>query len=215
MKPLRVTVLWTLVLVASVAGPRNADAQQDSALVSIAPATRSVSKSSDQVQVSVDVAGVHDLAGFQFVVAFDGSVLKPLAVDKTQFIAQSGREIVCADPTLEEAAVRLSCVTLRETPPGVDGDGTIADILFKPVGSGSSSLSLKNVKLVHPDGTEITSTVQDGKITVSGSSWWTNTHRILVAAAVLVIGLIVAVALWRFRVTPSPTPQPGEPGQRH
>ncbi|HYM14735.1 MAG TPA: cohesin domain-containing protein [Dehalococcoidia bacterium] len=178
-----------------------ATAQQSPATVRAEGPSGSVSKSAKQVVVAIKASNVHDLAGFQFVLAFDASVLKPLAVNKTQFLAQSGREILCADATLEQAAVRLSCVTLRETPAGVDGGGTLANVIFQPVSSGTTALALKNVILVHRDGSPLPITVQDGKLSVSGSSWWTTTRIILVAGGGAIVVLVVAAGVWWARRT--------------
>ncbi len=148
--------------------------QDNRATVSV-DAPQSVSATAGQVDVAIKVANAKDLAGFQFVLTVDESKLKPLSVKQTTFLAQSGREIFCGDPTIEAAAVRFSCVTLRLTPAGVDGDGPLATVSLQPLQAGTTSLELSHVELVHPDGSPLPSTSVNGSLKVkdsSGTTWW-------------------------------------------
>lgn len=189
-------------------------AQQDSATMRAVPPSSSVAKSDKAFDVKIDVENVSNLGGFQFVLVVDSSVLKPMAALKTAFLSQTGREIYCPDPTIEDAAIRFACVTLREQPAGVDGSGTIATVSLKPIAKGTSTIELKEVKLVHPDGTEIPSTAETAKLTVTGGSgWWTTTHILLVAgAAVLAALVIVAGVMLLMRLqTQRPAPSDSDP----
>ena len=201
-----------LVLFCATAGWGAAHAaQQGTATIRAVPPSSSVAKSDKTVDVKIDVENVSNLGGFQFVLVVDSSVLKPTGALKTAFLGQTGREIYCPDPTIEDAAIRFACVTLREQPAGVDGSGTIANVSFKPVAKGATDLTLKEVQLVHPDGTVIASTAVDGRISVTGSSWWTRTHIVIVAAAAVVAVLIVlAVAVGvRLQLSRRAGPEPG------
>lgn len=161
-------------LVATAWAALPAHGQDEQATLSV-DAPKSVSASADQVDVTINVANAKDLAGFQFVLTVDESMLKPLSVKQTTFLAQSGREIFCGDPTIEAAAVRFSCVTLRLTPAGVDGDGPVATVSLQPLHTGTATLELSHVELVHPDGSLLPSTSVNGSLKLSGSSgtaWW-------------------------------------------
>jgi Cohesin domain len=176
-------------------------AQTDQATLRVVAPSESVSSSTKQVDVSIDVENASNLGGFQFVLAYDPAVLEAITATKTQFLAQTGREIVCRPPTIDQGGILLACATLREQPAGVDGAGTIATVSFKPIRAGSSDLILKNVKLVHPDSSEEASAVEGSRITVSGDSWWTPLHLGLIAiVAVVAVGMLAAlVAFWRAR----------------
>lgn len=198
-----------------LSAPGHAQTPTAATILRVVPPSESVATSKDQVDISINVENVTDLAGFQFVLAVDPAVFKPLAARKTQFIGQTGREIVCGDPTIESAAVRLACVTLRPTPPGVNGSGAIATITLKPVAKGNSELALRNVKLVRPDGTEIPNTVANARIAVTGSSWWTTMHILIVIGSAAAVAVLVAAAVaWRVRARGAVTTPatPGGPG---
>jgi hypothetical protein len=206
LKILICATLAGLGLLAAVIAPSNATrAQTDQAVVRVVTPSDSVAKSNNQVEVSINVENVTNLAGFQFVLTVDPSVFKTLAVRKTLLIGQTGREIVCGDPTIEAAAVRLSCVTLREKPAGVDGSGTIATVTLQPLAKGASDLVLDNVKLVHPDGTELPSTVANARLKVTGGSWWTTTRIILVSGGAVLVALTALATVRRVRARATPT----------
>lgn len=176
-----------------------AHGQDDRATLSV-DAPKSVSASADHVDVNINVANAKDLAGFQFVLTVDQSMLKPLSVKQTTFLAQSGREIFCGDPTIEAAAVRFSCVTLRLTPAGVDGDGPVATVSLQPLHSGTATLELSHVELVRPDGSTLPSAAVNGSLKLSGSggtTWWP--YAAGGGGAVIVLAAAGAVLLMRRR----------------
>lgn len=188
----------TVVFAVAIA-PGQAQDQGDHATVTLGGPT-SVAASADSVQVPVNVKDASNLAGFQFVLSVDPDLLQPVKVDQTDFLAKTGREIVCNDPTIEASAVRFTCVTLRLDPAGVDGAGTIALVTLKPKHDGSSPMKLSHVKLVHPDGSELPSQSVDSKLMVGGSGgWFTWWIGVLIAAGVVAIVVPGLAILWRSR----------------
>jgi hypothetical protein len=153
---------------------------------------------SQQFDVAINVDGASDLAGFQFVLSFDPKILRATGARGAPFLGSTGREVSCADPTLDEGAVRFACVTLRTEPAGVDGAGTIAIIRVMTQGAGTTDLSLSHVKLVHPDGTELPSRVLPaGSLTVTGGGGWGTLPIVLVATAGAgFVFACVVVAYW-------------------
>jgi hypothetical protein len=63
--------------------------------------------------------------------------------------------------------VKLQCNTLRQTPAGVDGSGTLAVVTFEPIAEGSSPLTLE-AQLSHPDGGRIESSTEDARVKIGG-----------------------------------------------
>lgn len=186
-------------LLTSAAAPRLARSQSQNATVKVDGPT-SVTASAKDVQVNIDVANASDLAGFEFVLTVDPKILHPVSVAKTAFLGQTGREIYCGDPTVESAAVRYTCVTLRMNPAGVNGSGTLAVVTLKPMGKGTSPLQLSHVNLAHRDGSALPSQTVDAKLTVTGTggwlTWWAAT---LIAVAAAVVVVLAAALIWRRR----------------
>ena len=83
------------------------------------------------------------------------------------------------------------CTTLRTTPAGVDGSGTLAIARFHSKGKGTTDITLSHVKLAHPDGTELPSTTADANVTVKGGSGFFSATNIGIIAAAVVVALIV------------------------
>ena len=194
-----VAVLAASVLLAAAGAPGTTHSQSSQATVLVGGPS-SVSASAASVQIPINVKDASNLAGFQFVLSVDPNYLKPVTVEKTTFLTQSGREIVCQDPTIDSTAVRFVCVTLRDQPAGVDGAGTLATVTLKPTKDGQSPLQLSHVKLVHPDGTELPSQTVDGKLTVGGSSgWFTWWIGAIIAAALVAVIVPGGLVLWRSR----------------
>jgi hypothetical protein len=199
-KVLLCATLAGLGLFAAVVGPLNATrAQTGQAVVRVVTPSDSVTKSNNRVEVSINVENVTNLAGFQFVLTVDPAVFKTLAASKTRFIGLTDRAIACGDPTIEAAAVRLACVTLGEKPAGVDGSGTIATVTLQPLAEGASDIVLARVKLVHPDGTELPSTVANARLKVTGSPWWTTTRILLASGGAVLVALTALATVRRAR----------------
>jgi hypothetical protein len=184
-----VSCLLTPIMVVNVHG------QTDAAVVQVAPRVSKVSTSSPEVDVDINVKNVQNLGGFQFVLVVDPSLLRPVAFFKTAFLAQTNREVICDDPTIEEGAVRVACVTLRDEPPGVDGTGTIGTITLKPLSVGTSDLELSRVKLVHPDGSELASSNVNAELTIAGSGSF-QWRTILIVASGIALLLIIGMGAW-------------------
>ncbi len=93
-------------------------------------------------------------------------------------------------------------MTLRLTPPGVDGGGTVAIVTLKPLKSGTSTLELSRVQLVQPDGTVIPSTAVNGTLKLTGSggtTWWPYAAG---GGAIVVLALASGFAMMRRRFRP-------------
>jgi len=186
-------------------------AQDQEATVRVVAPTDKVDSSTKTFDVAIDVENAQNLGGFVFILSFDGDVLKATSASHTDFIASTGREPVCVDPAIEADAVRLQCVTLRETPAGVDGSGTLAHITFESKKGGTSPLSLTRVELPHIDGRAQRFTIVDASVEVEGggSSWLLP--AIIIAA--VVVGVIVIVggglALRMRRGAPAGPSDPG------
>jgi hypothetical protein len=167
-------------------------AQDQTATLQAVATSKSVSTNKD-VDVEIQGSELANLGAFQLVLSVDPNVLQPVSIDKTEFLASSGRETYCDPPTIDSASILFVCTTLRPTPAnGVDGTGTLAIARFRSKGKGTTDLALSHVKLAHPDGSELTSTTADGQLSVtSGSGFFSATNMGIIAGSV-VVALIVA-----------------------
>jgi hypothetical protein len=179
---------------------------QESATVFV-DAPGSVSPDDDQVQFDVKVRDVENLGGFSLVLSFNPDVFNPVSILKGDFLGSTDREVVCADPTIEDSAMRLECVSLRDQPAGPDGEGTLAVVTLQPEAEGDSDLALSRVRLVHPDGSEIAVGSEDASLSVSESGNWITDNIPLVAgiaAAVVAAGAVVAYFVARRNASQTP-----------
>jgi hypothetical protein len=194
-----------------VATPRGR-AQSDRVIVRAVPPSDHLSRSKDQVDVAIEVENASNLAAFDFILTVDPRLLRVISVQKTPFLTQTGREAVCGQPVIQDGSARLACVTLREAPPGVDGSGTIATVSIQPLETGKASLSLSNVRLLHPDGSELPSTATNGELTIASGGFWTRTRVLLLASGgVLLVCIALAIA-WRVRLRRRRPTANGDPG---
>ena len=187
-------LLATVVVVSATAlfWSTGAFAQGSAATVTLTAPSKAAPDGAE-LQVVVNVKDVKNIGGFQFVLTVDSKVLKPISAVKGDFLGSSGREVYCPEPTVDSDSVLLKCVTLRPEPAGADGGGVLATVTFKPQAAGTTGLALTHVRLLEPDGTEIESKSEDGKLNVSkgdGSStgWWLIVGGIAVVAVLIVAG---------------------------
>lgn len=187
----RLAVLILAVFVVTPTLARSARAQDDTALVEAVPASHDVAPDKD-VNVDIRVSNATNLGAFQIVLSVDPNILQPVSIAKTDFLGSSGREVFCPEPpTIDSASIRYNCVTLRMTPEGVDGSGTLAVATLHSKGKGTSDLSLTHVKLTHPDGDEIPSTTTDGKLKVTSGGGFFGPLTITLIAVAAVVALVV------------------------
>ncbi len=158
-------------------------------------------KGTNTVDVQVMVDNVENLGGFQFILNFDPNVLKATGADAGPFLGSSGREVLCNDPTIDDGAIRLSCVTLRQLPAGAVGSGLLATVHLDVIGSGRTDLSLDRVMLNTPPGQSIPMSGVTGSSLVApdrggGFNWMLWGPVIGVIVAVLAVagggGLVLA-----------------------
>src|SRR5258707_577143 len=102
----------------------------------------------NQVSVNVNVAGVSDLYAFQFDIAFNSAVLSAVSVAEGGLFSSVG--VFFSPGTIDNAAGTITFIGdfLSGPGPGISTSGTLAQIAFTSIGSGSSGIDLANVILV-------------------------------------------------------------------
>jgi hypothetical protein len=209
----KLATLGAVLLLAGLAG--SASAQGSKAIVLVeGPAPDVVLKEGgDSFQVTVSASGVTNLAGFQFSLTYDSKVLKFVSLKQGDWLGTTGREVMCPDPFINEGKdsgmVRFNCVTLG--PPvssggtaGPSGSGVLTEMVFSPVGGGTSPLDLTEGILLQAEivpnnpskPVQLESTTQSASLEVQGSSG--GLPWLIIGAAgggIIVIGGIVVVGL--------------------
>jgi hypothetical protein len=176
-------------------------------------------KSGERVITLIQAENAKNLAAFQFDLIFDPDVLQVAAdpatgeaqVQRGDFLASSGREVACDDPDIQNGVLRYTCITLRMEPAGAEGSGTLATVVFEAQGSGSTPLTLDNVKANEPDATSILPIqVQSATLSVTGSEGtnWVLWGSIIGAAVVAVLA-VAGFAATRLRAGGSAAPAAG------
>jgi hypothetical protein len=189
-------------------------AQDNASTVRAVPRQQEVGSDADTFDVDVLVEDVSNLGAFQFVLVADPAVATVESVAKGEFLASSGREVYCPEPTIEGGSIRFTCVTLGQTPEqGASGTGVLATVTFQTRGSGRSDLELSLFKLNEPPGTSIPATSVNGEVRVKAGGGGVNVAIVAAggAAALLVLAGGAFVAMRHRSRFAAPAPSAGEP----
>ncbi|AVR96093.1 cohesin domain-containing protein [Pseudoduganella armeniaca] len=119
-----------------------ASAQASAAPVLSVSATPNPAVRGSTVDLSVLIADVSDLYGYQFSLSFDPSVLRATGVTEGAFLGTGG-STVSGDGGIDNAAGTVSFIynTLVGPTAGVSGSGTLAHIRFDVIGVGTTPLT--------------------------------------------------------------------------
>ena len=155
----------------------------------------------DRFTVDVVAENVVDLGAFQFVLTFDAQILRAESIKIGDFLGATVQEVVCDDPTIDDAAVRLACGR-RPASAGVDGTGSLATITFEARGSGTATLALSRVTLIHSNGTPFEAKPAGAEVTVTREpSSAARLVQVATAAFAIVVLALLGVVLLRRRAS--------------
>ncbi len=200
----RYTMIGMLGLALGFAGfAGSARAQGNAAKLTVqAPSSdQPIKEGGPDIEVNILASDVHNLAGFQFSLQYNGSVLKFVDVQEDPFLGSSGRQVTCPTKSGNNGLVQLICVTM--SPPvsmggkaGPDGSGKLAVVRFSPSGGGDSALDLSDVKLVSAEidqagmPLEETASLENASLHVLGTGSGFPKLIIFAIGAVVVVGAI-------------------------
>lgn len=138
---------------AGFAGTAGAQENTTKMTVQLPSSDQPIKEGDPDINVNILASDVHNLAGFQFSLKYNPSVLKFVDVEGDPFLGSSGRPVNCPTKNDNAGLVQFICVTMA--PPvslggkaGPEGSGTLAVVTFSPTGGGDSALELSDVKLV-------------------------------------------------------------------
>jgi hypothetical protein len=146
-------LLGLTVAFAGFAGTAGAQGNTTKMTVQTPSSDQPLKQGDPDINVNILASDVHNLAGFQFSLKYNPSVLKFVDVKENAFLGSTGRQVNCPTKNDNGGLVQFICVTM--SPPvsrggkaGPEGTGTLAVVTFSPSGGGDSGLDLSDVKLV-------------------------------------------------------------------
>jgi hypothetical protein len=110
---------------------------------------------------------VTDLGAYQFRPVFDEAAMRLISVQDGGFLASTGRFPTCQTAATEGGgAGTYYCVTIGGQPPGPSGSGVLASITLQALAPGEYELSLADVQVTTPNGTEAPVTAVPANVTI-------------------------------------------------
>lgn len=113
----------------------------ESATLSIQPYSRTVT-AGQTFTAGVVISQVVDLGAFEFTIGYSASVMTVLSATIGSFPGSSGRTFSAVGPIISPTAgtVAFGAFSMGTTPPGVDGNGTLAILTLRSLAEGQSDL---------------------------------------------------------------------------
>ena len=123
----------------------------------------------DTFTLDLRVENVHDLAGWQFDIAFDPAVLEAVEVNEGDFLASEGGTTFFQKGTIDNATGKITGLSsARLSDDGISGMGTLLSVTFKAKIDGQTQLKLENFQLAAITGMSIPAGLHEVVITIEG-----------------------------------------------
>lgn len=135
--------------------------------ITVSPASKSVSNG-ETFTLDVKISGASDFYGFQFNLEYDPSILEFQGASEGTFLSKNGADqTFCMDYDDETPGLVKNIVCIRLGKGSVDGEGLLETLTFKAIGTGTSQITLSNVKLTNSKAERLDSNTLDGGVIVS------------------------------------------------
>lgn len=125
----------------------------------------------ESVTITLRVAGVADLAGYQAGIDWDPALLEYRAVTPLDWVATSGRRMEALDPVVTASGLDFLVYTFPPTPgqpaPGVSGDGDLAAIRFVARAAGRAEITLRQLLLTTTANQPIAVALSSAAVTIA------------------------------------------------
>lgn len=121
--------------------------------------------------VSVDISNVTNLGSFEFVLAYNPSLVQVQAVSLAEFPGTTGRSFGPVGPTINNTAgtVSFGAMSLGGSPAGPNGSGRLAYIRLLPLTAGTSGLHLSGTQVSDIQSNPLSLVTQDGSVSISAN----------------------------------------------
>jgi general secretion pathway protein D len=140
------------------------------AVVSVQPSTLTVT-TGQTFSLAVDVTGITDLYGYQFDLYFNPAILSAVSVSEGTFLA-SGGPTIFVPGTIDDVGgtITYNADILESATSGVNGSGTLVNVAFQALTTGSSSVQIENLLALNSFGEGIVASETDSAVLVVSSA---------------------------------------------
>ena len=131
--------------------------------------SKSVIHAGDTFSLDLNIENTHNLAGWQFDIAFDPTMLEAVEVSEGDFLNPEGNATFFQGGSIDNATgkiTKLSSARLSEE--GVSGRGALLSVTFTAKTTGQTQLSLENFQLAAITGESIPAGLPEVVITIEG-----------------------------------------------
>ena len=187
--PVRISCLLFLLALLSVAlmaARVLVSAQEPEGSVSMVPSFSNVLVEEERFSIFIVMEGLDHhgvvsgvsstgLGAFEFTLQFDPAVLEVAEVELGPTLEETGRSYQCLQRGDEDGIYSFGCASQGSSPPGPQGDMTLAIVTFLPIDPGSTLLFM-NAEIAGPMGDDVLVEVDGvGAVSVRGGSVATAT----------------------------------------
>ena len=123
----------------------------------------------DTFTLDIGARDFFDLAGWQFDITFDPAILEAINVIEGDLLKMDGASTFFQSGTIDNASGRITKINAARTSTGgVNGTGTLLQMMFRAKSAGETALTLRNVEFGDPTGTLIPAGPHQIHIAVGG-----------------------------------------------
>ena len=123
----------------------------------------------DTFTLDIRAETVFDMAGWQFDIAFDPTILEAVNVSEGDFLKIDGGSTFFQGGSIDNAAGKITGLSAaRLAAQGVNGTGTLLQVRFKAKSAGETQLTLQNFQFGSVTGDSIPAGPHEIRITVEG-----------------------------------------------
>lgn len=162
--------------------------------ISLQPANPTINQG-QSFSIGVDITNVTDLFAFQLDLTFNPHILFGVGVSEGAFLSSGGTTFFI--PGLIDntnGTIAFNADSLIGGIPGVTGSGTLLNVQFQGIGSGTSGIGVENVSLLDSAFSTITTTTTNGSVIVQGTTPVPEPSSIVLASTGLIVGIAVRLA---------------------
>ena len=123
----------------------------------------------DTFTLDIRAENITDLAGWQFDIVFDSTLLEAVSVNEGDFLKQNGASTFFQGGSIDNAAGKIGGLSAaRLSTQGVSGTGVLLQVRFKAKSTGETELALRNFEFAASTGDGIPVVPHEIRIAIEG-----------------------------------------------